>query len=356
MDDIDGTLQNPGLSAPPITVKRTVTSTGARITTQIKEDGSEDSEEVKPVKSLVGDEVEDKVVVSENVCSDCLAASVEGVKSSRTRFEEFIKANKKIVSEEECLKTESKEEPQVNRVKEEPDVGFDDKKKPEGSDSNRPLVPEKSVEAKVPSVPETSVKNMSYQEWLQFRGYAKSSGEGTNSHEKKVKAEGLETARLANESKANVRVREEPRLFAENKVNVKEESVRSSFWSKPQKVKKEKVEEQRVSAGLVEDGDFPEDPDWFLVGRTLVTALSTTKGRKLVDNEIVHFTFPSPNSRYNMQWIVRFSTKRSGEVYPIYIFILLSGLLFCFGLFGVFGLCLLELQSYVFQFFYMLNF
>lgn len=386
MDDIDGTLQNPGLSAPPITVKRTVTSTGARITTQIKEDGSEDSEEVKPVKSLVGDEVEDKVVVSENVCSDCLAASVEGVKSSRTRFEEFIKANKKIVSEEECLKTESKEEPQVNRVKEEPDVGFDDKKKseagldsnrllvpeksvkeepdvgfddkkkPEGSDSNRPLVPEKSVEAKVPSVPETSVKNMSYQEWLQFRGYAKSSGEGTDSHEKKVKTEGLETARLANESKANVRVREEPRLFAENKINVKEESVRSSFWSKPQKVKKEKVEEQRVSAGLVEDGDFPEDPDWFLVGRTLVTALSTTKGRKLVDNEIVHFTFPSPNSRYNMQWIVRFSTKRSGEVYPIYIFILLSGLLFCFGLFGVFGLCLLELQSYVFQFFYMLNF
>ena len=373
MDDIDGTLQNPGLSAPPITVKRTVTSTGARITTQIKEDGSEDSEEVKPVKSLVGDEVEDKVVVSENVCSDCLAASVEGVKSSRTRFEEFIKANKKIVSEEECLKTESKEEPQVNRVKEEPDVGFDDKKKseagldgnrplvpeksvkeepdvgfddkkkPEGSDSNRPSVPEKSVEAKVPSVPETSVKNMSYQEWLQFRGYAKSSGEGTDSHEKKVKAEGLETARLANESKANVRVREK-------------ESVRSSFWSKPQKVKKEKVEEQRVSAGLVEDGDFPEDPDWFLVGRTLVTALSTTKGRKLVDNEIVHFTFPSPNSRYNMQWIVRFSTKRSGEVYPIYIFILLSGLLFCFGLFGVFGLCLLELQSYVFQFFYMLNF
>ncbi|KAK4586149.1 hypothetical protein RGQ29_023372 [Quercus rubra] len=314
MDDIDGTLQNPGLSAPPITVKRTVTSTGARITTQIKEDGSEDSEEVKPVKSLVGDEVEDKVVVSENVCSDCLAASVEGVKSSRTRFEEFIKANKKIVSEEECLKIESKEEPQVNRVKEEPDVGFDDKKKPEDSASNRPLVPEKSVEAKVPSVPETSVKNMPYQEWLQFRGYAKSSGEGTNSHEKKVKPEGLETARLANESKANVRVREEPRLFAENKVNVKEESVRSSFWSKPQKVKKEKVEEQRVSAGLVEDGDFPEDPDWFLVGRTLVTALSTTKGRKLVDNEIVHFTFPSPNSRYNMQWIVRFSTKRSGEI------------------------------------------
>ena len=168
-----------------------------------------------------------------------------------------------------------------------------------------------------------------------------------------MKPEGLETARLANESKANVRMREEPRLFAENKVNVKEESVHSSFWSKSQKLKREKVEEQRVSAGLVEDGDFPEDPDWFLVGRTLVTALSTPKGRKLVDNEIVNFSFPSPNSRYNTQWIVRFSTKRSREVYPIYIFILLSGLLFCFGL------CLLELQSYVFQFFilfFILNF
>lgn len=298
MDDTDDTLQNPGLSAPPITVKRTVTSTGARITTQIKEDDPEDSEEVKPLKSSVEDEVEDKVVVSENVCSDCLAGSVEIVKSSRTRFEEFIKAaNTKIVSEEECLKTQSKEEPQVNNeipeksVKEEPDVGF---------------------EAKVQSVPETSVKSMSYQEWLQFRGYAKSSGEGTNSHEKKEKPEGLETARLA-----NVRAREEPRLFAENKVSVKEESVRSSFWSKPQRVKKEMVEEQRASAGLVEDGDFPDDPDWFLVGRTLVTALSTTKGRKLVDNEIVNFTFPSPSSRYNTQWIVRFSTKRSGEVYPI---------------------------------------
>ncbi|KAF3955939.1 hypothetical protein CMV_018899 [Castanea mollissima] len=46
----------------------------------------------------------------------------------------------------------------------------------------------------------------------------------------------------------------------------------------------------------------------------LVTVLSTTKGRKLVDNEIVNFTFPSQSSRYNTQWIVRFSTKRSGEI------------------------------------------
>ncbi|KAM4126099.1 hypothetical protein ACB094_01G363100 [Castanea mollissima] len=45
-----------------------------------------------------------------------------------------------------------------------------------------------------------------------------------------------------------------------------------------------------------------------------VTVLSTTKGRKLVDNEIVNFTFPSQSSRYNTQWIVRFSTKRSGEI------------------------------------------
>lgn len=82
-----------------------------------------------------------------------------------------------------------------------------------------------------------------------------------------------------------------------------------------------------LSTVVIEDGDFPEDSDWLLVGRTVVTGLSTTKGRKLENNEIVHFSFPQPGSSKNSsQWggsraaiaaassIVRFSTKRSGEV------------------------------------------
>ncbi|KAJ4828299.1 DNA repair protein rad5b [Turnera subulata] len=76
------------------------------------------------------------------------------------------------------------------------------------------------------------------------------------------------------------------------------------------------VARREVNGVLVEDGDFPEEKDWFLVGRSMVTATSTTKGRKLVDNEIVHFAFPNNtnNFRFHSQWIVRFSTKRCGEI------------------------------------------
>lgn len=72
---------------------------------------------------------------------------------------------------------------------------------------------------------------------------------------------------------------------------------------------------QQTRPENLEDADFPVEQDWLMVGRTFITALSTSKGRKLVDNEIVHFTFPCANSSYKTQWIVRFSTKRFGEVY-----------------------------------------
>ncbi|KZV25548.1 hypothetical protein F511_09276 [Dorcoceras hygrometricum] len=83
----------------------------------------------------------------------------------------------------------------------------------------------------------------------------------------------------------------------------------------------------RLSTVTIEDGDFVEEPDWLMVGRTVIIGLSTTKGRKLENNEIVHFAFPSTvkGSRCNSQFfsakaanaassIVRFSTKRSGEI------------------------------------------
>ncbi|VVA40464.1 PREDICTED: putative SWI/SNF-related matrix-associated actin-dependent regulator of chromatin, partial [Prunus dulcis] len=70
---------------------------------------------------------------------------------------------------------------------------------------------------------------------------------------------------------------------------------------------------QQTRPKNLEDGDFPTEQDWLLVGRTFVTALSTSKGRKLFDNEIVHFSFPSANSSYKTRWIVRFSTKQFGQ-------------------------------------------
>ncbi|KAL0737049.1 hypothetical protein Bca4012_013259 [Brassica carinata] len=63
----------------------------------------------------------------------------------------------------------------------------------------------------------------------------------------------------------------------------------------------------------VEDGDFPVEKDWYLVGRSLVTATSTSKGRRLEDNEVVNFAFPS-TVNWKVPNIVRFSTKRCGEI------------------------------------------
>ncbi|KAK9931068.1 hypothetical protein M0R45_018364 [Rubus argutus] len=89
---------------------------------------------------------------------------------------------------------------------------------------------------------------------------------------------------------------------------------------KPNSVVKKEVPDcevisvKQVRPQNLEDGDFPTERDWLLVGGTLVTALSTSKGRKLVDNEIVNLSFPSVNSSNKTRWIVRFSTKRSGEI------------------------------------------
>ncbi|KAG2265037.1 hypothetical protein Bca52824_072116 [Brassica carinata] len=63
----------------------------------------------------------------------------------------------------------------------------------------------------------------------------------------------------------------------------------------------------------VEDGDFPVEKDWYLVGRSLVTATSTSKGRRPEDNEVVNFAFPS-TVNLKVPNIVRFSTKRCGEI------------------------------------------
>ncbi|CAN8267729.1 unnamed protein product [Cochlearia groenlandica] len=79
---------------------------------------------------------------------------------------------------------------------------------------------------------------------------------------------------------------------------------------KPVYMKKSIVEAKRVK---VDDGDFPVEKDWFLDWRSLVTATSTSKGRKLEDNEVVNFTFPT-TVNWKVPNIVRFSTKRCGEI------------------------------------------
>lgn len=75
-----------------------------------------------------------------------------------------------------------------------------------------------------------------------------------------------------------------------------------------------------------EFGEFPEERDWFLVGRSYVTGLSTNRGRRRLDaGELVHFSFPSLERTYGgikvsnkkaaaLAEIVRFSTNRAGEV------------------------------------------
>ncbi|XP_045802956.1 DNA repair protein RAD5B-like isoform X2 [Trifolium pratense] len=80
-------------------------------------------------------------------------------------------------------------------------------------------------------------------------------------------------------------------------------------------VKKEVVEEKKILIPNLDDGDFPVEPGWSLLGSKVETATSMAKGvRRLVDNEIVYFNFPNPQASYKFQWIVRVSTKRSGVV------------------------------------------
>lgn len=104
-------------------------------------------------------------------------------------------------------------------------------------------------------------------------------------------------------------------------------SMPQSLYSLHLKREREGVtDDKKLNPILIENGDFEGEPDWLLVGRTAITGVSTTKGRKLEDNEIVHFAFPNIDSRSKSSYwtnsraaiaasgIVRFSTKRSGEV------------------------------------------
>ncbi|KAI3691242.1 hypothetical protein L2E82_49496 [Cichorium intybus] len=125
------------------------------------------------------------------------------------------------------------------------------------------------------------------------------------------------------------------------KASVKSEQIdepETKAQVKPISVKKEHeskagfqvgvIDDKKVNPIVIENGDFEVEAGWLLVGRTAITGLSATKGRKLEDifNEIVHFAFLNFDSRVRSNsWIssraaiaasgiVRFSTKRSGEI------------------------------------------
>ncbi|KAI3973072.1 hypothetical protein MKX01_019730 [Papaver californicum] len=74
----------------------------------------------------------------------------------------------------------------------------------------------------------------------------------------------------------------------------------SSTSGRPYKAKKPVSKTVEKKEDIIDDGEFPEQEDWLLVGRSI----------KLAFNEIVYFTYPS-NFKTK---IVRFSTKRSGEI------------------------------------------
>lgn len=82
---------------------------------------------------------------------------------------------------------------------------------------------------------------------------------------------------------------------------------------KPVHGKKEaKVENKRKRPPGLKDGDYPEEPEWWLpLGDGIVSARSTARGRKLEMNELVDIKFPIIPWRSN---IVRFETKRCGEI------------------------------------------
>ncbi|KAF7145413.1 hypothetical protein RHSIM_Rhsim04G0188100 [Rhododendron simsii] len=234
------------------------------------------------------------------------------------------------------------------RVNEEPDVGFVSKENVEvenvGSDSIKKLRPKMSFDEFLKA---TNTKVMADDEYLkaQMKKEPKE-GESDRGSEGCVKKEEV----IVGTEKKEPVVKVEPDLGFETKAPMKEamedrqspkrfrntleefdeycrlEMEAKRGLQKPAQVKKEMGEDRKqLSTIVIEDGDFPEDPDWLLVGRNMVTGLSTTRGRKLENNEIVHLAFPSldARNRSGSKWlsarsaaseIVRFSTKRSGEI------------------------------------------
>lgn len=277
-NNLEGAINHLLDSSPPLTVHKTVTSTGVRISAPIKQENGEESLgcgfKVKEEPDVGIDEKWEKKVFDE-----C------GAKGSVGKWDLGCQMVNGL------------------KVEEESDVGFEGKVQKEETKKG------------------FNVRDLEkeYKEWLKLP---------ENNPQ-------IDTQKPKQEEKLEmVKFKEEPVLRVEplsarplSKQEYNRLNSSSSYRAIGGIKEKMGIEKNSLSVVVIEDGDFPEDSDWLLVGRTVVTGLSTTKGRKLENNEIIHFSFPqSEGSKHSSQWggsraaiaaassIVRFSTKRSGEV------------------------------------------
>lgn len=294
----------PVLVAQPLTVVRALTSTGgARVTAtpanpnldefdacktpmfKVKEEPREEEfhacktpmievkeeprEEEEPVKT-VSDGSQRSAPAEPEVVSDVRRRSM-------LAFDDFLKAtNTKVASVEESLKS-MEVEPPIQTAEEVVEV-----------DNVRATQTEEVVDVdKVPLTQEAEAVRVGTVEEPSIQVVAEGSDAGSIRAEKKAVSDDVEVVKVV--------------------------KAVSDYVEVVKVVKKEAVEEKKIPN--LEDGEFPEEPGWSLLGRKVEVAISTAKGvRRLVDNEIVHFNFPLPTYSHKSRWIVRISTKRSGEV------------------------------------------
>uniref|UniRef100_A0A7N0T786 Uncharacterized protein n=1 Tax=Kalanchoe fedtschenkoi TaxID=63787 RepID=A0A7N0T786_KALFE len=339
------THEAPVLVTPPLAVKRTVTTTGARISADIKMEVEEQTWEEHDKKKIGGrpeevnaeggrDEPQWATVIRKDRFNE-LEAMADGDESlnsgaprqattstkgtgtvEKGQSEVGLSGVTLVRPKLEMLDAEREKVLEICSgngasavVKEEQLPEYVCSKKETVVDNVQPLTIVKSAEA------------MSYDEFLQSKHHT------------------FQERKLCQLPKAEIRVKEEPYSRIQSIPYAKEVSkpvhhiqiTHQSQMVESQQgfnQRQRKAEEDKSFNTVVLDTmEFPEEPDWLLVGRTTIIGLSTTKGSKLVNNEIVYFTFPSIDSKTKsifrgvsskaaaaVSGIVRFSTKRYGEI------------------------------------------
>ncbi|XP_028762400.1 DNA repair protein RAD5B [Neltuma alba] len=298
--DVDAAVEflnnNPGFLARPVTVVRAATSTGSRVLapTPIKQEGFDDSV-MSNGMSLKSEVKEEPVHLAIDNQNPVKAENGSDDSHEVTRPLEDLNVKKEA-------KEEINVEPEMQvSVEEKVDV-----------DVSRSLMTQTQMQGSTGT--RKSSWEAGYEEFLKATdAKVMSKEEYLKSIEEQQPSVPVERSKAMQDLASVNKVSEKKEVAIPDNDEVKILKEVGSFpcFQKSSQVKKEKVEPRPAN---VEDGDFPGEPDWFLVGRTIITALSTTKGRKLVDNEIVHFDFRSAFAKQNSKWILRISTKRSGEV------------------------------------------
>ncbi|PIA36474.1 hypothetical protein AQUCO_03400396v1 [Aquilegia coerulea] len=349
-------LDTPGFISPLITVKRT--STGSRISTQVKqEEGFEASAEnglESKVKSDLGSE--EKIKVKEEpmelerfelgvnrIDSD----SVDGLKK-----ESDLGVEDKVLVKEEPMEIDrcepvlprKQEEEVLNGVKVESDLEVEKK--------DLEMVEQVGLNQSEPVLDRNGHRNdllagfdlwcekheMKYVDGMiqcvkkeieSFEGLKVESDVGIEKNgikeEKLMDVDESLAHRATKRKKESDNVKVESDLDKEGKGLVKEDPLDVDGYQpkRPKKesqdvvdltglIPKQEVKEEKLPGSSdLDDGEFPDEPDWLLVGRSCVAGLSTCRGKSLDFNEIVYFTFPSTAATNK---IVRFWTKRSGEI------------------------------------------